>query len=125
MERMPRTLLAAIGLALISFAIPADAVGETKKPTTEQKLLNCDYNNINCTNDCSNLIDIDTAVADCEKKCERGYRTCKRRAQMFEILPQSMDSLTTDTLTISPGNPGGDDAGDDTGNDAPLDGPFY
>jgi hypothetical protein len=56
-----------------------DAAAGQKKPSPYQAAKSkCDLALVNC--DCTYLIDIGSAIADCEKKCQRNYDRCLRTA---------------------------------------------
>lgn len=86
-------LVLMVGIAGFVPVLPAEAA--PRKPTsTQQKLAICDLKYINCNHGCDQLIDIGTAVADCQKRCDRRYSGCQRRAQALEVPPGGGGSLS-------------------------------
>jgi hypothetical protein len=73
-------ILAALLTPLLVFGVGGDdaAAGRKKPSATEVKAGQCNLAFLNCT--CTHLIDIGTAIADCEKQCQRTYDRCLRNA---------------------------------------------
>jgi hypothetical protein len=85
---MTRTHLVAIAISLVAVAsFATGAFGEQRKPgrpigTTEQRMLICDKNNIDCSTGCDKLIDIDNNISNCRTQCDDRYRRCQKWAKV-------------------------------------------
>lgn len=122
MERVPK-ILAVIALGLAVIAIPTDADARPRQArTVAERLAICDVNYINCGQTCDQTIDIGTAVADCNKRCDARYARCLKWAKTKAMIVQPDDEdggiLVGPNMSLSSDAPAGSSSeGDDSGGD--------
>lgn len=98
MKHVLNILLAAV---ILMFVFP-DAGDAAKKQTKKEKALRrCEINNINCSNRCATLIDIDNAIRDCENQCQIKFSRCILRADQLGPTQSQPGDANSDVPVLS------------------------